>query len=101
MVLVEASTRDAVLDALDTLMARQGFRKTTVDEVAKEARVGRRTVYLHFASKEDLGLSSIDRVVAIHEDGRGWIWDQINHCGEVVFDGQPAPADCPPAPEGY
>lgn len=43
----------------------------------------------------------IDRIVAIHEDGRGWVWDQINHCGELVFDGQPAPADCPPPPEGY
>lgn len=62
--LTATTTRDAILDALDSLMERQGFRKTTVDEVAKEARVGRRTVYLHFASKEDLGLSSIDRVVA-------------------------------------
>lgn len=43
----------------------------------------------------------IDRMVAIHDDGRGWAWDQINRCGEVVFDGNPAPDDCPPAPEGY
>lgn len=38
----------------------------------------------------------IDRVVAIFPDGRGYAWHQINHCGEKVFDGQPAPADCPP-----
>lgn len=43
----------------------------------------------------------IDRMVAIHEDGRGWAWDQINRCGEIVFDGNPAPADCPAPPEGY
>ena len=43
----------------------------------------------------------IDRMVAIHDDGRGWAWDQINRCGEIVFDGNPAPDDCPPAPEGY
>lgn len=43
----------------------------------------------------------IDRMVAIHEDGRGWVWDQINRCGEIVFDGNPAPADCPAPPEGY
>lgn len=40
----------------------------------------------------------IDRVAAIYPDGRGFVWHQINHCGEVVFDGQPAPEGCPPAP---
>ena len=42
----------------------------------------------------------IDRVVAIYPDGRGYAWNQINHCGAAVFDGDPAPADCPAAPEG-
>ena len=43
----------------------------------------------------------IDRIVAIHADGRGWAWNQINRCGEVVFEGNPAPDDCPPPPQGY
>lgn len=42
----------------------------------------------------------IDRVVAIMPDGRGFVWHQINACGEVVFDGNPAPEGCPPNPEG-
>ncbi len=42
----------------------------------------------------------IDRIVAIYPDGRGYAWHQINACGEVVFDGNPTPDDCPPAPEG-
>jgi len=42
----------------------------------------------------------IDRIVAIYPDGRGYAWHQINACGEVVFDGNPTPEDCPPAPEG-
>lgn len=41
----------------------------------------------------------IDRVVAVMEDGRGYVWHQINHCGEKVYDGQPAPEGCPPKPE--
>lgn len=41
----------------------------------------------------------IDRVVAIFPDGRGFAWHQINHCGEVVFDGKPVPEGCPPKPE--
>ena len=43
----------------------------------------------------------IDRIVAVAEDGRGWVWHQINRCGEVVFDGQPAPEDCPEPPDRY
>ena len=43
----------------------------------------------------------IDRVVAITEDGRGYVWHQINKCGEVIFDGQTAPANCPEPPQGY
>jgi hypothetical protein len=41
----------------------------------------------------------IDRIVAIMSDGRGFSWHQINACGETVFDGNPAPESCPPAPE--
>lgn len=40
----------------------------------------------------------VDRVVAILPDGRGYAWHQINECGEVVFDGKPAPEGCPPKP---
>jgi len=43
----------------------------------------------------------IDRVIAVYPDGRAFAWHQINHCGEVVFDGQPAPDDCPEPPQGY
>lgn len=41
----------------------------------------------------------IDRIIAIMDDGRAFAWNQINRCGAEVFDGQPAPADCPPQPE--
>ncbi|SDO44901.1 hypothetical protein SAMN05216196_105338 [Lutimaribacter pacificus] len=41
----------------------------------------------------------VDRIVAILPDGRGFVWHQINHCGELVFDGQPTPEDCPEPPE--
>ena len=41
----------------------------------------------------------IDRIVAVYDDGRAFAWHQINACGEVVFDGNPAPEGCPPPPE--
>lgn len=55
--------RDVILDATDRLMARYGFRRITMDDIAKEAGVAKRTIYLRFSSKEEVGLSSIGRVV--------------------------------------
>ena len=40
-----------------------------------------------------------DRVVAIDGAGNGFVWHQINACGQAAFDGDPLPAGCPPAPE--
>lgn len=62
---VEHNTRDLILDTADRLMARWGFRKMTIDDIAHEAGISRRTVYVHFKNKEDVGLSSIGRVVEI------------------------------------
>src|SRR5579871_6485614 len=56
-------TRDLILDAADRILARFGFRKMTMDDLAVEARVSKRTIYLYFQSKEDVGLSSIERTV--------------------------------------
>ena len=40
-----------------------------------------------------------DRVVAVTEDGKGFVWHQLNKCGEAAFDGDPLPQGCPPPPE--
>jgi AcrR family transcriptional regulator len=55
--------RDLILDATERLLTRYGYRKMTIDDIAREAGIGRRTVYLHFSSKEEVALCSIDRVV--------------------------------------
>ena len=60
----EAVMSDRILDATERLLARHGYRKMTMDDVAREAGIGKRTIYLHFAGKEDVALASIDRVVA-------------------------------------
>jgi hypothetical protein len=52
---------------------------------------------LAFLGQRDIQYG-IDRIVAITEDGRGYAWHQINRCGEVVFDGNPVPEDCPEPP---
>jgi hypothetical protein len=53
---------------------------------------------LAFLGEENI-IYGVDRIIAVYDDGRAFAWHQLNHCGEVVYDGQPAPEGCPPPPE--
>jgi AcrR family transcriptional regulator len=57
------ATRDRILDAAEQLLGRFGYRKMTVDDIATEAGIGKGTVYLSFPSKEEVVLSTVDRIV--------------------------------------
>ncbi|HTX78513.1 MAG TPA: helix-turn-helix domain-containing protein [Longilinea sp.] len=43
-----------ILDAAATVIVRQGYDKTTMNDIAEEAGASRRTVYLYFKGKEEL-----------------------------------------------
>jgi AcrR family transcriptional regulator len=58
-----SADRESILDATDCLLARYGYRKMTVEDIALEAGIGKGTIYLHFSSKEEVVLSHIDRIV--------------------------------------
>ncbi len=55
--------RDAILDATDLLLSQYGYKKMTIDDLAKAVGIGKGSVYLHFTSKEEIVLSHIDRIV--------------------------------------
>jgi len=57
------AVKDAILDSTDRLLARFGYRKMTVEDIAAEAGIGKGSIYLHFSSKEEVVLSHIDRIV--------------------------------------
>lgn len=56
-------TRGLILDAAERLLGQLGYSKTTMDDVARAAGVGKRTIYVYFPSKEELTLGTIDRIV--------------------------------------
>ena len=43
-----------IIGAAQELFARFGFVKTTVDEIAKAASMGKATIYHYFKGKEDI-----------------------------------------------
>ena len=42
----------------------------------------------------------VDRIVAITQDGKGYVWHALNNCGEKAYDGTVVGEECPPRPEG-
>ncbi|HLA96462.1 MAG TPA: TetR/AcrR family transcriptional regulator [Pyrinomonadaceae bacterium] len=57
------STRDSILDATDRLLANSGYKRMTIDDLAREVGIGKGSIYLHFESKEEIALSHIDRII--------------------------------------
>lgn len=56
-------TRTRLLNAAEQLLGHYGYKKMTMDDLATEAGVARRTIYLYFKNKEDLALATIDRTI--------------------------------------
>jgi AcrR family transcriptional regulator len=48
------SRRAAILDAALRVFGQYGYRRTSMEDVAREADVGKGTIYLSFASKEEV-----------------------------------------------
>jgi len=63
-------SRRAVLDAALFFFAHQGYRATTVREVADRARVSIGNVYHHFPDKETIFLALIDEYLEISDSQR-------------------------------
>ncbi len=51
--------RRRILEVATELFIRQGYRKTSMDEVAREAGVAKGTVYLYFKNKTDLLMHAV------------------------------------------
>jgi len=58
------TTRQTILDAATTVMARNGFEGATLNEIAQEAGVTEPTIYLHFEGKENLLFSVAEEQMA-------------------------------------
>lgn len=62
-VIPKEEVRDRILDGAEALLARYGYSRTTVEDVAREVGIGKGSIYLHFPSKEEVFLSTVDRIV--------------------------------------
>jgi len=84
-----------LIDAAEPRIAPDWFDCFNAEQLGADLASGDA---LAFLGQKDVHYG-IDRIVAVYADGRAYAWHQINACGEVVFDGNPAPEGCPPPPE--
>ncbi len=60
---MEQAKKDCILQAATRAFGRFGFKKASVDEIARDAGVAKGTVYLACESKEDLFYQAVHREV--------------------------------------
>ena len=63
----KAQTRERIHKEALRLFERQGFETTTIAEIADAADVSPRTVFVHYATKEDLVFGDIDGALTAFE----------------------------------
>ena len=56
---------DAIVVAVNRLLAEKGFDLMTVDEVALDVGIAKASLYKHFSSKEDLAAAAMVRVIGL------------------------------------
>lgn len=56
-------TRQALQDALISLILEKGYDTVTIEEITDRADLGRTTFYLHFRDKEELLLQAVESIV--------------------------------------
>ena len=57
-------TAEQIAAAFAKRVERFGYRKTTVDEIAADLRVSKKTIYVHFAGKAEIYRFIVDRLAA-------------------------------------
>jgi len=60
-----SKTRDILVDVARQLFARLGFDNTTMNDIAKASKKGRRTLYTYFKSKADIFAAVVESELGI------------------------------------
>lgn len=85
-----ARTRTALFDALVRLIRQKPYETITVEDILREADVGRATFYAHFTSKDELLEKSLERLKALllaasaATNGTAFSWSQSRALFEHV-----------------
>jgi TetR/AcrR family transcriptional regulator, fatty acid metabolism regulator protein len=81
---IASGTEAAVLDSARRCFTRYGFKKTSMDNVASEARVAKGTVYLYCDNKHDLFYRAIEAELLAFGDELRTVVDPDRPADEIL-----------------
>jgi AcrR family transcriptional regulator len=73
-----------ILEAAESEFGKFGFRKTTMDEIAKRAKMGKSTIYDYFSSKEEVFAEVIKKDTIHFESQLNESINQTEHPKEKI-----------------
>ncbi|MEM6890445.1 MAG: DUF6446 family protein [Pseudomonadota bacterium] len=79
------------LEDVDPRNAPRWFDCFDAEAIAAELDAGTAQTFLGEKNVE----FGVDRIVAVTQDGRGYIWHELNDCGEKAYDGTIVGEECP------
>jgi AcrR family transcriptional regulator len=59
---MEPCKETLILEAANKVFLKYGFQKTSMDDIAREAMIGKGTIYYYFESKEDIFVAILKKV---------------------------------------
>lgn len=80
----QRATEVAVLESARRCFTRYGFRKTSMDSVASDARVAKGTVYLYCDNKQDLFYRAVEHELQAWSDELGSTIDPVRPADEIL-----------------
>ena len=83
-----------VVNAAEPRNAPRWFDCFDAEDIASGISAGKVQVFL---GQKNVAYG-VDRLVAITEDGRGFIWHDLNNCGKKAYDGSVIGEECPDRP---
>ncbi len=60
-----SATRQQIADAFALLVERYGYDGANLDELSREIRISKKTIYVHFAGKRDIYAAVVERQAAL------------------------------------
>jgi AcrR family transcriptional regulator len=66
--IVKEEIRDKIIESSRQIFSKYGFKKSTMEEVAKSAGKGKSSIYYYFASKEDIYKAVIEKEAMLLRD---------------------------------
>jgi len=78
----ELETKKKILKGAETLFTKFGIRSISMDDIAHHLSVSKKTLYQHFADKDEL----VTMVVQAHMEGQKEIFDSITDQSENSID---------------